>query len=97
LTIEKEISKHDIVTQNFLRYTFLDVFSSRFKASYAYTVDAALVASILHINQLECFSSFFPLKTEVVFLKAVKSMGQTATALLPDCRASPNLPMGLFD
>jgi hypothetical protein len=25
----------DIVTHNFLRYTFLDVFSSRFKASFA--------------------------------------------------------------
>jgi hypothetical protein len=57
-----------IVTRNFLRYTFHDVISSRFKANLTHTADAASVASALYFNQLECFSSFFSLKSEVTFL-----------------------------
>ncbi len=33
-----------MVTHNILRYTFPDVFSSRFKTSLSYTVDAAVPA-----------------------------------------------------
>jgi hypothetical protein len=36
------IYEHNIVTRNFLRYTFRDVISSRFKASYPYAIDAAV-------------------------------------------------------
>jgi hypothetical protein len=39
-----KIGKHDIVTHNFLRYTFPDVISSRFKASFPHTADAAISA-----------------------------------------------------
>jgi len=60
---------HDIVTQELLRYTFPDVISNRFRAKLTHTADAALVASALYINWLECFSSFFPLKTEWFFLR----------------------------
>ena len=51
----------DIVTRSFLSYTFPDVTSSRFRAIFAHTADAALVVSSLYINWLECFSSFFTL------------------------------------
>jgi len=54
-----------MVTRKFLRYTFRNVISSRFRTKPAHTADAALVASSLYIIQLECFSSFFPLKSEV--------------------------------
>jgi len=49
----------DIVTRNFLSYTFRDVISSRFTTKLAHSADAALVASSMYINWLECFSSFF--------------------------------------
>ena len=65
-----------MVSYNFLRYTFHDVISSRFRANFTHTADAAVEASTLHINQLESFSSFFPLKSEVTFLEAAKSGAQ---------------------
>ena len=52
--------------QELLRYTFPDVISSRFKAKHPHPADAALVASSLYIIQLECFSSFYPLKSGVI-------------------------------
>ena len=62
-----------VVTQIQLRYTFRDVIYSRFKTSFPYTLDAALVAPSLFINKLEVFCSFFTLKTEVIFLEAVSA------------------------
>ena len=67
----------DIVTHSFLRYTFRDVFSIRFQANFTHAADAALVASSLYIIQLECFSSFFPLKSKVTFLEVAMSGGAT--------------------
>ena len=56
----------ELVTRNFLSYTFRDVISNRFTTKLAHTADAALVASSLYIIQLECFSSFYPLKSGVI-------------------------------
>ena len=81
----------ELVTRNFLSYTFRDVISNRFTTKLAHTADAALVASSLYINWLECFSSFFPLKTEVVFLKAVKSMGQSHRIQILEHRSERHL------
>jgi hypothetical protein len=44
-----------MVTRIFLRYTFHDVISSRFRANLTHPTDAALVAPALHINWLEYF------------------------------------------
>ena len=62
-----------------------------FKANLPHTADAALVAPALYINWLECFSSFFPLKTEVVFLKTVKSMGQSHRIQILEHRSERHL------
>ena len=72
-----KIGEYNIVTRDFLRYTFGDVISSRSRTNLSHTADAALVAFALHINKLECFSTFYPLKSEMIFLEAVKSRGQT--------------------
>ena len=42
-----KIEGHDIVTRNFLRYTFRDVIPSRFKTNLPHATDAALEASVL--------------------------------------------------
>jgi hypothetical protein len=41
-----------MITHNFLRYTFRDVISTRFKASLADTAEAALVALLLKFRKL---------------------------------------------
>ena len=67
----------DIVTQNFLRYTFPDVIFSRFQTSFPYTPDAAVVALLFKFKELQELVTFSPLETEVIFLEAVKSGSQT--------------------
>ena len=64
-----KIDEHDMVTHNFLRYTFRDVISNRFKTKPPHSANAALEASTLFINQLKVFYSFFTLKTEVFFTR----------------------------
>ncbi len=54
---------------------FRDVISNRFQTSLPYTADAASVATAMYINWLEYFSSFYPLKTEVIFLDTAMSSG----------------------
>jgi len=71
--VEESVDIHRLFC--FLRYTFRDVFSSRFQAIFPHAVDAALVASALHINWLEYFLSFYPHKSEVIFLDTAMSSG----------------------
>ena len=47
-----------MVARNFLRYTFHDVISSRFRANLPHPPDAALVASSFIFNQLQILISF---------------------------------------
>ena len=71
-----------------LSYTSPDVFTSPAQATLAHTADATLVASSLYIIQLECFSSFFPLKSEVTFLEAAKSGGQHVKRMISSKKKS---------
>ncbi len=43
-----KIGGDESVTRNFVRYTFRDAISSRFKASFSCTADTALVATSLY-------------------------------------------------
>ena len=56
--IQTQVKRDDIVTHYFLRHTFRDVFSSRFKAKLPHTADAALVARSLIFNMLQILISF---------------------------------------
>ena len=71
----KECLAYYSATQRHISLTNQLLFTYESKG-YKHSLDAALVASSLYIIQLECFSSFFSLKSEVTFIEAVKSGGQ---------------------
>ena len=47
-----------MVTRNFLRYTFRDVISSRFRANLTHPADAALVALLFKFKELQELVTF---------------------------------------